>query len=397
MSFEDLLSSVEMQAVETNEPQASQGVQNQGSTAVATSNPVQALPARKEVDLSKFSPSDLQTLNKIKNEFDISGSNGISHFGADVQASIAKFADGLLDGVKTKDTGVVGNSLTDLMMTIKGIDMEKLQEKDSFMSKIPFLKSLANSASSTRTKLENVTDTVDKIVLALDTSRKELIRDINILDALYNKNMEYLHNLELCIAAGELKYNELSDTVLVELRDKAQASADIMDTQKYNDFARMLNEMEKRIFDLKLSREIAIQTMPQIRIIQGNDKILSNKIQSSILTTIPIWKNQMALTISLNKQKTALELQKKVSDTTEDLLKQNAELLKMNSIEIARESERGIISIETLRETHTKLIETIEESMKIYDEGRQNRIKVESELSGLESNLKQRLLAIKGN
>ena len=154
-----------------------------------------------------------------------------------------------------------------------------------------------------------------------------------------------------------------SETILVQLRNRAEQSRDMLDIQKYNDFGQALNEMEKRIYDLKLSREISLQTLPQIRLLQSNDKILANKIQSSILTTIPIWKNQIALSISLNKQKTALELQKKVSETTEDMLKKNAELLKMNSIEIAKESERGIISIETLRETHTKLIETITESI----------------------------------
>jgi uncharacterized protein YaaN involved in tellurite resistance len=169
----------------------------------------------------------------------------------------------------------------------------------------------------------------------------------------------------------------------------------MLDIQRYNDFSQMLSEVEKRIHDLKLSREIAIQTMPQIRIIQGNDKILANKIQASVLTTIPIWKNQIALTISLNKQKTALELQKKVTETTEDLLKQNAELLKMNSIEIAKESERGVISIETLRETHKKLLETIEESMKIYADGRQKRQSVEKELTSMEASQRQKLLTMR--
>lgn len=229
----------------------------------------------------------------------------------------------------------------------------------------------------------------------MDKAKAELIRDINILDSLYDKNLEYLNELEMYITAGELKLDELKKTVLVELNNRAEQTKDMLDIQKYNDFAQMLNEMEKRIHDLKLSREIAIQTLPQIRIIQGNDKVLANKIQASILTTIPIWKNQIALTISLNKQKTALEIQKRVTDTTENLLRQNAELLKTNSIEIAKESERGVISLETLKETHRKLIETIEESVKIYQEGKQKRSEVEKELVQLEETQKQKLLSIR--
>ncbi|OGO84850.1 MAG: hypothetical protein A2Y24_04805 [Clostridiales bacterium GWE2_32_10] len=349
------------------------------------------------MDLSRFSEQDRETLNKMKDAMKFDNSSDVAGLGAEVQSGIAKFADGLLEGVKTKDTGAVGQNLTTLLTTIKDVDLEELKEKDSFISKIPILKSFVNKVYSAKIKLENVTETVDKIVVSLDTARKELIRDINVLEMLYNKNLEYLHNLELCIAAAELKYNELSETVLVELKSKAEQTQDMIDIQKYNDFAQMLSEVEKRIHDLKLSREIAIQTMPQIRIIQGNDKVLSTKIQTSILTTIPIWKNQIALTISLNRQKTALELQKKVSDTTEDLLKQNANLLKMNSIEIAKESERGVISMETLKETHTKLIETIEESMKIYSDGRAKRQLVEKELAEMETKQRQKLLQIRDN
>lgn len=391
MGFEDLLKTVEGSE---NSLEAA-GENNSIVVANAETEIVSPVGTKREVDLSKFSQQDIQTLNKMKDNIKLTNSSDISSFGADIQSSIAKFADGLLEGVKTKDTGAVGQNLTTLLTTIKGIDLEKLQEKQSVMSKIPFFKSFSTSVSNAKIKLENVTDTVDKIVVALDTARKELTRDVNVLDVLYNKNLEYLHNLELCIAAGELKYNELSETVLIDLKNRAEQSQDMLDIQRYNDFSQMLSEVEKRIHDLKLSREIAIQTMPQIRIIQGNDKILANKIQASVLTTIPIWKNQIALTISLQKQKTALDLQKKVTETTEDLLKQNAELLKMNSIEIAKESERGVISIETLKVTHTKLLETIEESMKIYADGRQKRQSVEKELTSMEESQRQKLLTMR--
>jgi len=388
VGFEDLLKTVDE---DKNNSQAT-GEDNAIVAVSSVNEPAVPVGTKRDVDLSKFSEQDKEVLMKMKDNMNLTSSSDVQGLGSEVQSSIAKFADGLLEGVKTKDTGAVGANLTTLLTTIKGVDLEGLKENDSFISKIPFLKSFANKMTSEKIKLENVTDTVDKIVVALDTAKKELIRDINVLDVLYNKNLEYLHNLELCMAAGELKYNELSETVLVELKNKAEQTQDMVDIQKYNDFSQMLSEIEKRIYDLKLSREIARQTMPQIRIIQGNDKILANKIQASVLTTIPIWKNQLALTISLNRQKTALELQKNVSDATEDLLKQNADILKMNSIEIAKESERGVISIETLKETHTKLLETIEESMKIYSEGRQKRQMVEKELVIMETTQKQKLL-----
>ena len=384
MSFQELISSIDENKKNTE-------IVESFDTKV-TSNEEES---EKIIDLSKFSQQDLQKLDKIKKEIDLSKNNQIAYYGGEIQKNIATFADGILEGVKTKDTGVIGENLSILLTSINGLDLEKLQEKDSFFRKIPLIKNIMNSVSTAKIKLENITETVDRVVVSLDTARSELIRDINILDSLYNKNLEYYHELELYIAAGELKHKELKETVLIELKNKADQSQDMLYIQKYNDFVQALNEIEKRVYDLKISREIAIQTMPQIRLIQTNDKILANKIQSSILTTIPIWKNQIALTISLNKQKTALELQKKVSDTTEDLLKRNAELLKTNSIEIAKESERGIISIETLRETHTKLLETIEESMKIYDEGRKKRLNVEKELATLENTQKQKLLSMK--
>lgn len=385
MGFEDLLTSID--GNEQNfykEPEEKDTVEN--------------LPAKEPepeitVDLSKFNDNEINTVNKLKEEMDLSSSNGIAQFGSEVQSNIAKFADGILEGVKTKDTGAVGSNLTTLLSTIKGVDLDTLSEKQSVIKKIPILGRLAKGAETTKIKLQSVTETVDKIVVSLDKAKKELIRDVNVLDALYAKNLEYLKSLEMYIAAGEIKHKELSETILVQLKNKAEQTKDMLDIQKYNDFSQALTEMEKRIHDLKLSREIALQTLPQIRLLQSNDKILANKIQSSILTTIPIWKNQIALSISLNKQKTALELQKKVTDTTEDMLKKNAELLKTNSIEIAKESERGVISIETLRETHTKLIETIDESMKIYDDGRKKRAAVEQELIQLENTQKQKLLA----
>lgn len=385
MGFQDLLNDIEQNDVE---PQAQE----------TTPEPVQEVQVAEQkqdqfvptIDISKFNSQELQIVEKAKDEINLSDSNSLLYFGSNVQGKIAEFADGILDGVKTKNTEHVGSNLTDLLVTIKGVDIENLNKKRP--SKIPFLERIKKGAQSAKVGLQSVTETVDSIVVGLDKSRQSLIRDVNVLDALYKKNLEYLHDLELYVAAGEQKYKEIYETTLVNLKNKAEQSQDMLDIQKYNDFAQMLTEIEKRIYDLKISREIALQTLPQIRLMQNNDKVLANKIQSSILTTIPIWKNQIALSISLQKQKAALEIQKKVTETTEDMLKRNAEMLKSNTLEIARESEKGVVSIETLRETHSKLLETIDESMKIYEEGKVNRQNVEKELVQMEAAQRQKLL-----
>lgn len=390
MGFEDLLNDID-------------GKENK--TTPQTANVVEVIPEAPvvvqesgfvpTVDIRKFNDQQLQIIDKAKNEIDLSNSTSVTYFAADVQSKIAKFADGILEGVKTKDTAYVGKNLTDLMVTIKGVDLDELRRKKE--SKVPFFSKFKKNVVSAKVALEDVSKTVDNIVISLDKARNELIRDVNVLDALYNKNLEYLNDLEIYIAAGEQKYKELSETTLVNLRNRAHQSQDMLDVQRYNDFAQMLTEIEKRIYDLKISKEIALQTLPQIRLMQNNDKVLASKIQSSILTTIPIWKNQIALTISLEKQKSALEIQQKITETTEDMLKKNAELLKTNTIQIARESEKGIISIETLQETHTKLLETIDESIKIYEEGKQKRKDVEIQLIQMEQQQKQKLLSYRKN
>ncbi len=386
MGFQDLLNDIEQKQVEPKvEETTPEPVQE---TQVVEQNQNQFVPT---VDISKFNNQEMQIVEKAKDEINISDSNSLMYFGSNVQGKIAEFADGILEGVKTKDTQHVGSNLTSLLVTIKGVDLDNLTKKKP--SKIPFFDKFKKSAQGAKIGLQSISDTVDNIVVGLDKSRQELIRDVNVLDALYNKNLEYLHDLELYVAAGEQKYKEIVETTLINLKNKAEQTQDMLDIQKYNDFAQMLTEIEKRIYDLKLSKEIALQTLPQIRLMQNNDKVLANKIQSSILTTIPIWKNQIALSISLQKQQAALEVQKKVTETTEDMLKKNAEMLKTNTLEIARESERGVVSIETLRETHNKLLETIDESMKIYEEGRVNRQNVEKELVQMEASQRQKLLS----
>jgi len=223
----------------------------------------------------------------------------------------------------------------------------------------------------------------------------QLLKDIALLDNMYEKNQEYLKNLDLYIAAGQIKLKELQEKTIPEMKAKADASNDPADAQKFQDLAMAVNRFEKKVHDMKLSRMIAIQTAPQVRMIQGSNQTLVEKIQTSILNTIPLWKNQIVIAITLFRQNKALKLQKEITKTTNDLLSKNAELLKQSSIDIAKETERGIVDIETLKKVNNDLITTIEETLKIQAEGRVKRAQAEKELIKLETDLKQKLTTVK--
>jgi uncharacterized protein YaaN involved in tellurite resistance len=229
----------------------------------------------------------------------------------------------------------------------------------------------------------------------LDDARMHMLKDITLLDNMYGKNLEYMKNLDLYIAAGKLKLKELESTTLVELKDKAGQTKKPEDVQRYNDFEQFLNRLDKKVYDLKLSRTITMQTGPQLRLIQNGNQALVEKIQSSILNTIPLWKNQIVIAITLFRQKKALKLQREVTDTTNELLKKNAELLKESTTGIAKESERGIVDIETLKKVNDDLITTIEETLKIQTEGKSKRQQAEQELVKIEDQLKNKLLSLK--
>jgi uncharacterized protein YaaN involved in tellurite resistance len=238
---------------------------------------------------------------------------------------------------------------------------------------------------------EKVSVHIERIIGELDKARVTLLKDISMLDSMYETNLQYLRNLDYYIAAGMVKLKELQEKTLPELKAKAEASNDPKDTQRLQDFSQAMNRFEKKIHDLKLSRLIAIQTAPQLRLIQGNNQALVEKIQSSILNTIPLWKNQIVIAVSLFRQKKSLELQKEVSKTTNELLAKNSELLKQSSIDIAKENERGIVEVETLKKVNQDLITTIEETLKIQAEGRTKRQAAESEIIRLEGELKTTL------
>lgn len=346
------------------------------------------------VDVSRLSAEEMERVKNIADSIDVNDSQVVVQYGVGAQTNISQFSDTILGEVRSKDTGYVGTILTDLVMKVKDINVDGLGG-GGFLSKIPIIGRLVNSVQRFIAKYDKLSVQIEKIVDDLDAARMQLLRDITMLDGLYEKNVEYLQELDVYIAAGQIKLKELRETVLPEMKAKAEETKDPMDAQKLQDFNQMLNRFEKKLHDLKLSRMIAIQTSPQVRLIQGNNQVLVEKIQSSILNTIPLWKNQIVIAISLFRQKKALELQKDVTKTTNDLLMKNSEMLKDGSIEIAKESERGIVEIETLKKVNNDLITTIEETLSIQEEGKKKRKQAEQELVKLEGELKSKLREVR--
>lgn len=339
--------------------------------------------------ISQLPAEKQKMINDLAGAIDIADSQAVIQFGTPAQRNISNFSETLLGEVQTKDSGFVGESLNNLMLEIKGVEVDTLLKKGAFDGMFGGFK---KKVTKFMTGYQKVSVTIDKIVTDLDTASNTLLRDIKMLDSLYNQNLDYLDVLDMYIFAGSLKIKELQNTILPEMKAKADSDSDPHDVQKYNDMLQLLNRFEKKVSDLKLSRMIAIQTAPQIRVIQNNNQVLVEKIQSSIMNTIPLWKNQIVIAISLLRQENAVKLQEDVTNTTNQLLTKNSELLKDNSIRVAKEVERGIVDMETLRKVHNNLITTIEEVMRIQEEGRANRNAAEIELQNLEKELKKKLL-----
>ncbi len=351
------------------------------------------VPARqKTVDIMKMSVENQEKARRMAEGIDISDSNAIIQYGVGAQSKISGFADSILTEIRSKDSGYVGDTLSELVVTVKNVDVDGLTGSGSGLSKM--LGGLKRKVQKFMTRYQKLSTQIDTIVNQLDKARMTLLKDITMLDTLYQKNVEYLGELDLIIAAGQVKVEQIKTEVIPRMEEAAQSSGDPMDAQKLQDMNQLLNRFEKKLHDLLLSRMISIQTAPQIRLIQGNDQTLVEKIQSSILNTIPLWKNQIVIAIGLYRQKEALELQKKVTETTNDLLAKNSEMLKQGSIEVARESERGIVEIETLKKVNNDLISTIEETLRIQREGKQKRAAAEAELVQMEGDLKKRLSTV---
>ncbi len=327
-------------------------------------------------------------------QIDYKNRHSIVQFGASAQQKLSSFSHEMLDYVQKKDIGPIGDILKELMSKLEQVNPEELKpEKRNFFSRL--FKKISSSINEILSKYQKIGAQIERITVRLENSKKALMSDIQLLDRLYEHNKEYFHALNIYIAAGELKLEELHTKVIPELQKKAETTGDQMAVQEVNDMLQFADRLEKRIHDLKLSRQITIQTAPQIRMIQNMNQTLAEKIQSSILTSIPLWKNQIAIALTLYRQKGALEAQKQVTKTTNELLLKNAEMLKANTIETARENERGIVDIETLKKTQDDLISTIEETLRIQQEGRLKRQQAEQELMQLEKDLKTRLLQLK--
>ena len=311
-------------------------------------------------------------------------------FGTETMNNIAHFADGLLEQVRAKDAGPVGNDLTDLMLKVKDVDFESLAaDKKGFLESIPVVGSLFNSVERTIAKFKTLSEQVEIITGKLDEAMVGLLRDIEVLEQLYEHNKKFHQDLTVCIEAGKQRLEKARAEELPRLQ--AEVGDDAMAAQRVRDFAERINRFERRLHDLQISRTITVQTAPQIRLIQNNNQTLAEKIQTGILSTIPIWKSQMVLALSLHGQQKAAALQKNVADTTNDLLRKNAAMLEGAAVETAKQVERSMVDVETLREVHQKLIGTIEETLRIAQEGRERRRSVEKELAGMEDELRIRL------
>ncbi len=335
-----------------------------------------------------ITPQQRAEIDSIKEKLDLTDSGAVIQFGGAAQKNIADFSDSVLSTVRTKDSGQVGELLGQLVTGVKQYE----EEDKSFWRKIPIVGTLAGKAENIKQRYDKLSVQVERISGELDKARMDMMKDIIMFDGLYEKNLEYFRSLELYIKAGEEKLAETRDTILPKLRQEAAASADPMAAQVVSDFESTVDRFEKRVHDLKLSKTIAIQTAPQIRLIQNNDKMLVDKVQSAIYNTIPLWKNQMVIALGLQRQKKVIKMQRAVSDATNELLKKNAEMLKQNTVEAAKENERGIVDVETVKKVNDDLVSTIEETIKIQQDGRQKRANAEKELLAIEQRLKETLL-----
>lgn len=341
-------------------------------------------------DESTLSDEEKKVVDEFSKQIDITQSDVILQYGSEAQKKIAQFSDSALSNVRTKDLGEVGSLLSNLVVELKNFDVD---EKDNAITS--FFKKAANKANSLKAKYDKAELNVEKIVKILEEHQITLLKDIALLDELYEINTTNFKELSMYILAGEKKLNEVKNTVLTELIKKAELSGLPEDSQAANDLANACNRFEKKLHDLELTRAISIQMAPQIRLIQNNDTLMTEKIQSTLVNTIPLWKSQMLLALGVNHSKEAMEAQREVTNMTNSLLKKNAETLKMATIETAKESERGIVDIQTLQFTNEKLISTLDEVIKIQTEGRAKRAEAQQELARIENELNKKLLEIK--
>ena len=351
-----------------------------------------ATPQRTEIvatDEADLSPEDQEIVAKFMSQIDIKDSQFVLQYGAAAQKNVAEFSEGALASVKTKDMGEIGSMLTGVVTELKGFSVE--EQKGGFLG---LFKRGANQLTSLKAKYDKAEVNVNKICKAMEGHQQVLLKDVAMLDKMYDENLEYFKQLSLYIIAGKKKLEEAKTVELPRLLAKAEETGLQEDSQAARDYASMIERFEKKIYDLELTRNISMQMAPQIRLIQSNDTVMAEKIQSTLVNTIPLWKSQMVIAIGLDHSQDAARAQREVTDMTNELLKKNAEALKTATIESAKESERGIVDIETLTETNRMLIETFDEVMQIQADGRAKRQAAEVELGRIETEMKDKILQI---
>ena len=347
----------------------------------------------KSLNYDLLSQEEKDAIEEFNKKINVEDATQVLQYGAKAQTKISQFSDSVLEDVKTRSTGEVGDLLADLVGEIRSFDSDIANTNKTGLGK------LFNSAKKQLEKLiagyDKIEVNIDKIEASLEKHRLQMLKDITIFDTMYEKNLEYFKELSLYIIAGEKKLEELRNVTLPELQKKAQESGEQLDAQKVNDMENMINRFEKKIYDLKTTRVISIQMAPQIRLLQNNEAELVEKIQGSLTNTIPLWKNQMVLALGINNAKQAIGAQKAVTDLTNSMLQKNSEILKQGSIEIAEESERAIVDVATLQKTNKDIIDTLDQVIQIHENGRVKRQEAEVELANIEKELKEKMIELK--
>lgn len=362
---------------------------------VAQKNDIQQLQEKQQAPrlIDRLSENYQEQAKVLAKQIDVTDSQGVIVYGAAAQSKLSEFSQNMLSHVQAADIGPIGDSLTELMYRLQEANPDELRAGEGNFFQRMFGK-VKQSIYEITAKYQKIGAQIDKVAVKLEREKDGLLKDNQMLEQLYQKNKDYFDALNIYIAAGELKIEELQNEIIPQAMQKAQETGDQMDVQLVNDYTQFLDRLEKRTHDLRLTRQVTIQQAPQIRLIQNTNQVLAEKIQSSIHTAIPLWKNQVVIALTLLRQKDAVTAQRQVSETTNDLLRKNAELLKVSAIETAKENERGIVDVETLQKTQDDLIETIQETLRIQKEGKEKRQAAEVQLSVMEENLKQKLLEL---
>ena len=341
-------------------------------------------------DMSMLTAEEQKAVKAFAQQIDISNSQQVLQYGAAAQKNIADFSESALESVRTKDMGEIGDMITNLVGELKSI--EPPEQKKGLAA---LFQRASNSIETMKLQYSKAETNVDRIAEALEHHQLTLMKDIAVLDQMYDKNLDYYKQLTMYILAGREKLAHEQNVTLAELRRKAQETGKPEDAQAANDYANLVDRFEKKLHDLELTRIVSLQMGPQIRMLQNNDTLMTEKIQTSLVNTIPLWKSQMVLYLGIHHSKQAIEAQRQVTDMTNQLLRSNADMLKMATVETAREAERSVVDIETLKHTNQQLITTLDEVMQIQQEGRQKRQEAELEIRRIEGELKQKLLEVR--